>query len=386
MIKKKNGAILVICLLLLSVVVVLVEQLARGVLVGAYFTRTMVEREHAKTLALNGVRLAMLQVGFEEKKKEEQGEIKQNQSADLGKESAEKKESKRLQKFLLRNLPHLNRWQSFYLKRQYDGIDGQIKICVSCEGGKININEAFDFKAQQFKSEYQMLLRGLEIKGKLAAGEILKRLTDFLKERNRKLDDISQLSDISEFKELDVFYSPPLAPVKEQKAQSKQTLALQDIFTTWTTDDKINPLWLSDSLCAILGLRRPFADDAKKRKEVFKNFVVNFKKEWTQDWATNWQYLEPLYEQRPQILDNVKRIFSSELLPKTFSVLSSGKVGNVEQTLLALIKEVEVKTGKDKKEKDGTQRQLPAQEAVKKQEQSDKAPEKEYKIIRLYWM
>ena len=136
--KKKSGAVLIICLLLLSVIVVLIEQLSRGVLVGSYFTRTMIEREQAKSLALNGVRLAMLQVALQANKKDEKDK---NQQADQDKDNDAKKEEKRLQKTLLRTLPHVNRWQSFYLKKKYDGLDGQIKVCITAEAGKININE-----------------------------------------------------------------------------------------------------------------------------------------------------------------------------------------------------------------------------------------------------
>jgi len=38
-----------------------------------------------------------------------------------------------------------------------------------------------DSEKKEFKKEYESFLKGLELKGKLAAGEIYNKLTDFLK-------------------------------------------------------------------------------------------------------------------------------------------------------------------------------------------------------------
>ena len=52
-----------------------------------------------------------------------------------------------------RILPTLNRWQEFDLKEKVDGVDGQIKVCLMCEEGKINLNRIIDFEKGTFDGD-----------------------------------------------------------------------------------------------------------------------------------------------------------------------------------------------------------------------------------------
>jgi hypothetical protein len=253
---------------------------------------------------------------------------------------------------------------------------------VVCEDGKININEIFDFKKQEFKKEYEPLIKGLEIPKKFAQGEIHTKLVEFLKKRKRKIDDISELTAIDGFGQLDLFYHPPLSPAKGQNAEPNRDLALYDVFTTWTSDDKLNLLWLSDALCAILTLRRPLADDAQRKQEGYQQFIGQVKPEFARDWDAHWKYLELIYEHKPSFISSLKNIFSKEFEPKVYSVLSYGKVGHVEQKLLAVIKQVKEELPTDAK---------PSEEEEEKKLSKDKdkkssKEKKKFKVLRLYWI
>jgi hypothetical protein len=377
--KRSSGSILLFALMMVAMMVLLTQQLMRGVLVGSSFASNVLDREKATSLALGGIQIAAAQL-IQDSRDEKGG---QEEKSEKG-EKKEEKEAKGLRAFLKRVLPYVNRWKEFNFQEKVDGIEGNVKICISCERGKININEVFDFKKMEFKKEYENLFKNLEIRGRLPAGEMYNRLLDFFKKRKRKLDDVSELLAISGFQTLDIFYRPPLKAMKGKKNEPNVELALQDLFTTWTSDEKIDPMWLSDSLCAILQFRRPRGNDAHEHKEQFGQFVQKFKKEMAQDWGSNLQTLELLYDKIPKEAEQSKGIFTKEFGPKVFSVLSCGKVGQMEQQLLAVIRLEEVaEQGADKQnEKSQEEKKGEAEQSGK----SQKKPKKTFKVLRVYWL
>ena len=371
--KKNNGMVLIFSLMILSIIIILTEQLIRSVMVGSNFTKTMISREHSEMLTLGGINIAIAQLTFE-REEEKKGE------ADPSKADGQKK-------FVLSLISSLNRWQTFKLDPKIDGFAGQISICISSEQGKININEAFDFKKQEFKKTYQSLMAGLSIPGKIPEGEFAKRLTEFLKRRCKKLYDVTELIDVPGFERLDAFYTPPTKPQKGN-SQPNVDLALQDIFTAWTEDEKLDPLLLSDSLCAILGIRRPRADDNIKLQERFKKLASEFKDDWGKDWDANWKHLQEIYENKPRLLANMKDILVEKFRPKVYSVLSYAKVEQVEQQVLAIIKEVEEKSSSQEQGKEEVGDKKPAEnlQTQPSDKKTGKKNQKFFKIVRLYWL
>lgn len=371
--KHPSGSIIVIALLMLSIILFLTQQLIKNVYVGSIFMQTMADRQQATLLAIGGINLAIAQLDYKEKDPE---------GAQQGTTPQETNESKDKQRkaFLLRVLPHINRWQTYPLSQQIDGIDGQIKICISCEDGKININEIYDFKKQEFKGVFDERLKHLEIHGKLKAGEVHGKLIEFFKQRQRKLDDVTELGTIEELKQLDIFYHPPTPPVGKEKSRPNTKFALQDMFTTWTDNDKVNLLWLSDALCALSGLEQPKADDAQHKQEAYKQLIEQIKPEMAQDWDNNFKIIEPIYgsKPKPELMAVLKNIFSKEFEPKVYSVLSYGKVGQVEQTLLAVIKRV---AGNNETEQDDA-----TGVAQKNDTKTSSKPKERFRILRLYWI
>jgi len=380
--KKREGSIVVFSLMILSLIVFLTLQFLRSVYVGSSFINSMIDRERAEVLALSGINIAMAQLAVDESDIEEETTTKTPQVAQEKKGS--KTDEMMAKEFLKRLLPNINRWQVFDLEEKDDGIEGTIKICITCEHGKINLNEAFDFEKQEFKKEFEAMLKGLEIKDKLAAGEILTRIQEFLTKRRKKLEDVSQLQAVEGLEAIDMFYHPPkIAQSKQEKWEPNERLALQDIFTVWTANDQLEPLLLSDSLCAILGLRRPVGNDAEIMEEKFKQLVELFNQNWGKNWDENWKHIEEIYEQKPKFLKDLKRVFSKQFGPLVFSVLSWAKVGQVEQKLLAIVKK-EKKDNRDKK-KDGLfDKAVP--EKQKKQDQEQEKASPSLSLVRVYWL
>jgi hypothetical protein len=392
--KHTRGFIVIFCLMMISVIVMLTEQLLRSVMVGSQFIKTMVAREHAEILALSGINIAIAQLSFDEhdknaKTQEDKKDEKKTPESPDGKETEEQGDGKKdpLKTFVSFLLPRLNRWQTVTLDQKIDGLEGQMKICIVCEQGKINLNEVFDFKKQEFKKEYEMLLKSLEIPGRLAAGEMHTKLLEYLKKCKRPITDVSELMNVQALDGLSVFYEPPELRGKEHKSVSSLGLALQDIFTIWSGTDTIDPIVFSSALCNMFGLRPPAADDTEKLKERFKQVVSAFKKDWGENWEENWKHLQIIYDQKPKILPAIKDILAKKFSPKVFSVLSYGKVDQVEQRVLAIVKKIDAQQEWETVNKNNKQESdKNTQDQKDKDKKDSKEKKKKFKIVRLYWL
>jgi hypothetical protein len=371
--RHSQGAIFIFTMFMIAAVVFLTQHLMQGVFLGAQLTRSMLEREKARALALSGVQIAIAQLTID-KRDTEQTEKEKSENKD-----ASDGPIRGFKKMLQRVLPHLNRWQTHTFNQKNDGFDGLVKICISCEAGKINPNNAFDFTKMEFKKPYDGILKALEVRGVMPVGELHNRFVEYFKKNKKKIDDISQLLVVPGLEVLDIFYKPPQQPVgKNKKTAANTDVTLQDIFTLWSPDEKLNPLFLSDSLCAVFSLRRPHADDATQKKESFVKLVESFAKNTSDDWDANWQVLEPVHGPKPKIISDIKNIFTKEFGPKVFSVLSCGKVGDVECHLLAVIQEQEREKDEADNQKEANQNEVTSD--------SQKQSNKFYKIIRVYWL
>lgn len=395
--KRSQGFIIIFALMMVSLIVFLTQQLVNGVLVSSNFVSIVTQREQAKMLALSGIHIAtkqLLDLDKKPKSKEKEHEEKAA-SAHEGDQPGENKDgmadtSKKNphdKKFFEQILPFLNRWRVFAFDEKRDGFAAELRICLTCEEGKININEAFDFKKQEFKKEYGALLKSLEIKGKLQAGELAEKLQGFLAKRSRKLEDISELAEIPSCKNLDIFHKPPEPPAKKGDPDMPSiNLALSDIFTIWTNSQEINPLLFSNGLCAMFTLRQPLATDPEKMRKQFKQFQKHFKPEFARDWDAHWEVLQPLYQKKPPFFKDMQGIFSKEFGPRTYSVISYATVGKVTQRVLAIVKKVEKKQAPKKSASSADEQPQTTPDAKEPKEEEDKGPKFEMKVLRLYWV
>ena len=370
---KKQGSIVIIVLLVLSLIATPTTQLVRRATVHAHFDKVVLNREKAKMLALGGLNLAISQLTV--KPDDDKARIEKEEDPVVA----------RRKKLLEKILPALNTWQTYELDAVHDGLAGQIKLCLMCEDGKININEIFDFKTGEFRKEYVPWLQGLQLgEGSGAKGDFAKNLAKFLKERGRKLDDISELYALDDVQRLSLYYQPP-APLKQgdpayakasaDRQPGGEAIALSDLFTVNTHRRSVEPWLLSNALCTLFGVRTRQADDATTRKDAFKKAIGGYKKGLGRNWQENFSVLQHIYESRPRALPRLAELFSKEFDPTVFTVLSSGTVQTVEARVLAVLVREVLKQDKPKDAPVG---------AIK--QNSQQRPIITYRVAKLYWL
>jgi hypothetical protein len=120
-------------------------------------------------------------------------------------------------------------------------------------------------------------------------------------------------------------------------------------------------------------------------KEDFKKLASTFKKNWGADWDGNWKLLQPIYGEKPKILSAFKDILVKSFNSKVYSVLSYGKVNNVEQRVIAIVKNIEEQSAQEKKgteaKKEGAASEKPTQG-----KEGEKEKKHYFKIMRIYWL
>ena len=239
----------------------------------------------------------------------------------------------------------MNKWQTFELKENIDGVDGQLKICVMCEDGKININNVYDFANKQFykkgTTDYKKIMESVFVQlEKFTKTNLFSVFDNFLKERQYVLNDVTQLLGVKGFDIFahSVFYEP-------QKEDHKKVY-LADLFTIWSDKRTIQPWLLSDSVVQLLGLKPMAISSGKKGKQKVKQLLPKMKQQadWQKDWDPTFS---KLYGKKfGQLAKNITPLFATRFEPSTFSVLSYGNVGDYRVFLYAII-ERQKQTKKD---------------------------------------
>ncbi|MBT4594378.1 hypothetical protein HOD08_00690 [bacterium] len=342
----KKGSILVLALVFLSLAAFLAEQLTKSVTANAMMLKRLIAREHAQILALGGIQVAMAQLAPRAKTEDDARQI-----------------------FFEKTFSSINRWQTFELNSKIDRFDSELKICISCEEGKLNPNLIFDFKKGEFKSPHKEILEKYQLPELRTSLD--KLVGTALKKRKKFLNDLSQL-DVDQ--KIKVFYEPPEPPRKNRRFEDgKRPLFLSDIFTLWNTKPTIHPLFLSDSMCALLELKRPRGGNNERLKESTKQLSMQIKTDWAQDWLSHWESFIPLFDKKTPSLEQLKESFSREIEPQVYSVLSLGRFNGVEQRLLAILVKNPQQAKQNKKEKD--EKAAASNENVSA-----------FKIVRLYWI
>ena len=337
-----SGYIMVLALLIISMAMVIASYIGRR---GSYylpFSYMIADREKAKMVALGGVQVAIAQLSQvpkkDQKKETSEKESKQNSSSDVSAGALAKADTQE-KDLLTRILPTINRWQHFDLKEDIDGIDGKISLCLMCEEGKINLNQIIDFKKGVFKGNdqsgwkaaMQEICKAIERVNK--GSELFAAFEKIVKEVKVPFNDATELVTRKEFNSFKdtMFYQPPTA-------KKQDTIYLTDIFTVWSSSDKLEPWLFSDSINGLFGLPRVEVDDIKKRKEQTENWLKNFKEKanWQQDWQT---ILMPMYGKELRTLPkNIDSVLKPTFAPQYFSVLVDGKVDDVTQRVYAIVK------------------------------------------------
>lgn len=335
--RAKSGYILLLTLMMLSLCVVLITYLFNKGAVNTPYSYAVIKREKAKLLALSGIEIATAQLA-KKIEVQQKKEAKAPQSPQDPKQGGVNVEEEAAKSFLSWLLPVLNHWQTFSLKEEVDGVDGTIKICISSEDGKININRMYDFKKHEFMGgEFGKTWIKVGFKN-IGEEESYDPFEKFLKERSYRLDDVTELLLIKGFDAFKhhIFFEP----AQETATKKKQPTNLADLFTVWSNQPQLEPWLLSPSVVQLLDLKRQDAADKEGRKKLALQWTKEFK--LNSAWATDWnKIMKPIYgKDFASLPKGIDFLLNTKFDPKTFSVLSYGKVGDVVQKLLAIVERV----------------------------------------------
>lgn len=348
--KNKSGYILVLTLIMMALATAIVTRLFYQGSAFLPLANLAIERQKAKNLALGGVQLALSKLNSLPK-------------VDLDEQKKAPKKSKE-QQFLMQVLPIINQWEVVNLNQEVDGIDGKIQFCLSCENGKINLNQLYDFNQHIFSdlnvqkkdsnlqdkvkktSGHEEALRLLLMQiGKITKQEedfknALDALISFLSKRKYQLLDVTELLEIPAFAyfKTHVFCEPPKLNDQDRDSYVQKSIYLTDLFTVSTASSKLEPWLLSDSMITILDFPKAGASDIMKRTAAVNEWVKEFKV--NSQWQTAWDKTAGLmygvnFNAVPKPAVN---LFENKFNPKFFSVLSYGTVGNITQKVCAIIK------------------------------------------------
>lgn len=350
---NKQGFILILSLMVIALAVTLVTYIFHVGSVQMPFSRIMIDREKAKLLALSGIHIAQAKLSQEVPipKKEETShkQAAQQQQVQKNKAQEEPPELQAAKKLLQEIVPTLNRWQTFVLKEEIDGIDGTIKLCMGSEEGKLDLNALYDFEKHVFKGDKtkQELIKQLlqSFFKRIEKEELYSEFEKFLKARQYRFDDITELLRIPGFVAFkdSLFYPGPL---KQKEEKNKTPVYLTDVFTVWSGKQTVEPWLLSHSMCGLVGVKQTTMQDIESRKKAVEQAVKEFKlaMQWPADWK---KYLAPLYQTEfNALITNSNLIFSTQFEPTIFSVLSYGIVGEVTQKVYAILERTEEKNDK----------------------------------------
>lgn len=318
---NKSGYILPLTMIIIfSISAVIVRLLVRSTAM-VPVRKMVLEREQAKQLALMGVTVVQAQLT---------GQIKT---------------AKEKQKFYKQMLLNLNRWQTFALQEEVDGIDGQIQIYMSCEDGKIPLNALWDFEKKKFvpsdKIDVKKLLAhvGFGQRGsKKQERFLVDELERVLKNYEYPLEDVTQLFDDTYFKGLAAQWlpSPPRQQEEQPGAVPQIEPLLSDFFTVERTDATIQPLFLSASVKDVFELNQA-PSDVKQYEEDVQKIMSSLKD--SIDWKTQWNALlsKPYGQPYEKLLPAFSKLFNTAVGASVISVVCYGNVGAVTQKVLAIL-------------------------------------------------
>jgi hypothetical protein len=336
----QKGFILLFTLMIIAVMMLMITFMSNQVNVVVPQAHVLLEQEKAEQLALSGVEIAraqLMQPLLKKEKKEQEVQPLAPQKPQQAAPSPEKE--------ILENLLAVcNTWQQFKFNTAADGVTGTIDFYITCEQSKLDLNQIYDFEKKKFigegspqgdmKKTFKELC-GL-IKVKTNENDLFSLFEKFFKERQYKLNDISELLTIKGF---EVFkdYVLPMPPSKQSKEKKNQLPVLFDFFTLYSGRTTLEPWLLSKSWCNLLGFKVNEELNKEKRKKMATELSKQFKPNanWSSDWN---KLLTPLYEKDFNSVPNfISPLFATKFEAKTFCVVSYGTVGRTTVGCCAII-------------------------------------------------
>jgi len=330
----KSGYIIVLTLSIIAAVVILLTTVIQQSFRYQRQVRTGTEIVRARLLALSSLEIARSQLStviLEEPDKKGAPHDDPKKAQDM---------LEPVQKWLLKVLPVLNKWQTFTVDEE--GLSGTVMLYLASEEGKFNL-AAFRHeqteKKQQPKEHEDQHEETASKRGALEAlDELFKKIYDtsmheaykrFMNDYTRLPDDPAELLRIPYFAKVKDRLFTPLKP-------DPRGLYIMDLFTARPqATESVNPWLLTASSKTLLGI-------IEQKSEPFnEEFVKKIKPQM--DWKTDWDaILAPRYGKNFAAFDPaIQEIFGNAFEAKAFSVVSYCTVGNVTQRIYAVLEVAE---------------------------------------------
>lgn len=336
---NQPGFVLLGVFLMLTMATIIVTQVYyKGTLYNS-FVPVAIKREQAKQLAQSGVVIAINQLALHDYT------ITPPETSDNKKQQKDSNEPEQRAKQLMKLLLTVqNRWQTFEFEKDQDGLEGILSLCITCEEGKIPLGALIDEKTGIVKKEAikhintELFLQEFFAKLKPFAGgeDLFDSFQVFLKKQEFNFVDVTDILLSKQFEKFQdqVFFEPQ---EKRKDLQLPEKVYWADLFTLWNEEPKINPLLLSPSVRVVMKMgtqleRKQLLPD--QIDEIVKKIPVK-EVHWQSEWD---KVLQPVYGRDYKGLSKeFTALLSSKFEPRVFSVLCYGKVGQIEQKLLAIV-------------------------------------------------
>ncbi|HLB40999.1 MAG TPA: hypothetical protein VJJ83_04365 [Candidatus Babeliales bacterium] len=321
------GFILVMTLMLLSLATVIITRVYYQAAGLSAYLHTSAERQQVRILALSGLELAKSQLD--------------NPTFEVD-------------KYLEKIFPVLDVWQQVDLAPESTDVSGQIKLYISCELGKLNPNQLYDFKKRVFKPQIKPALQKLCAKnGKLAG--LADQLEQALQKRTAPLNDLSELLADPALQQLfkDQLYRLPAnsstvetgSSVSERvintdagtsQADAPDKYYLTDLFTLYNPQPQLWPALLAQDYLNLLQLNTAKTIAARRQGlQQLLYAVTKAKKVLTQTEALSMLYSAPSLA---QLAPEIAQLFAVNFTPPViFSVLVQATSGLNTARIFAIL-------------------------------------------------
>ncbi len=407
-INKSTGNVTIMVLVVLGFAYFLFDRIINlSVIQNLYGHHASID-EQLKMLVYGGFSFGLCKMNEFESGKIKDSEDSLNQKAEKEQNQAAVNSVLRLRSFYLGMLEHLNSWHKIDLKHEVYGIDATIKYCITCEEGKFNFNQLFDFSKKEFKSEAKLLFEKMKISNISSKDMSLEKYFASVIEKagNKVLFDISELLVTNTLK---LFYDPSLS-------KNSKEIFFADLFTIFPIENSLQPFFLSKSLLNSININsQGFNFTSEEAKNFLKKIKDSFDETWATDkWNAHFSDIETFYglakskndsdpsskaaekeraekeASEQKVLNKISFLFSPSAEPEFFSIRCLAEYfGRKKEAVLVFRRQKIAQKYKDQAEKSldpSGKEQLENEQDESKINRGSFFVPKGYEIIRIYWL
>ncbi len=307
------GFIFPLALIIITTLTIIIVNVYQRVAVAQPYTRAIIAKEKARMLALGGIEIVLQELTNLYNPQEKQ----------------EKKENEPTPSPLAELMQLVNRWHKVPLEKLYKKEEASLSYYITSNLGKINLYAIYDKEAKKYAS----LASGLEADKLLASldtwGEkLVQELPSFFEKREYAPQDTTEFLELKSLKEL----SNSLIPEEKNNPPF-----FMDTFSLDAHKNGINPFLASTSLKKILGFTQEKQLDKDSEKEL-KDSISKIKDDTKIETIWNESLSKMDGKKWEDIPEPFKKIFTAQYWPAGFSIMVKAQVGEIHQTIYALIR------------------------------------------------